>query len=210
MNKIFNKFLIGLLFVLGIMLVPTYKVDAVITVIVKADDVAANKTVLKDSTVKISWEATGATSCSEGKGRGGTGTYGAFTIDSIQETETFTVNCYAPDAPAVCPTYSILLMDSETYGDCNPWTFCKGPTVCMNSGGYAVPDGNFGVCKYCGIVGKVNDVSDPGFGCSSDYNAYCDGTQTICTLKTCDTSGGGSGCNPDTDPYRCVPTAETT
>jgi len=30
MNKIFNKFLIGLLFVLGIILIPTYKMDAII------------------------------------------------------------------------------------------------------------------------------------------------------------------------------------
>jgi len=96
MNKIFNKFLIGLLFVLGVIIVPAYKVEAAITVVVKADGVAANKTVAYNSTVKISWDATGATSCSEGKGRGGTGTYGEFTINSIQATETFTVECSAP------------------------------------------------------------------------------------------------------------------
>jgi len=157
MNKIINKFLIGLLFVLGIILIPTYKVDAAIIVVVKADGVAANKTVLKDSTVIISWEATGATSCSEGKGRGGTGTYGEFTIDSIQATETFTVNCYAPDAPAgYCSGfYPISVMYDGSEGNWEKGTY------------YGASCGN------CSDVGKIGYTIDSYDQVPSWYGVNC-------------------------------------
>lgn len=97
MKKIFNKFLIGFLFLLGIILIPTFKVDAAITLTVRVDGSPVDKTVDQNSDVEISWISTGAASCAETKGRGGTGTTGRFLVKGIQATETFTVNCTRVD-----------------------------------------------------------------------------------------------------------------
>jgi len=94
MNKIFNKFLIGLIFLLGVILVPTFKVNAAITVKVWADG-QTSKTVNYNDRVIISWEATGATSCDSGGH--GTGITGDFETDRLTATTTFTVTCSAPD-----------------------------------------------------------------------------------------------------------------
>lgn len=121
MKKIFNKFLIGFLFVLGIILIPTFKVDAAMTVIVKVDGVAANKTVDYNSNIQISWISTGAASCSEGKGRGGTGQTGSFSVNSIQATETFTVNCTRVD-PSITEISNTPMCTSVTGPQGGPYT----------------------------------------------------------------------------------------
>lgn len=167
MNKIFNKFLIGSLFLLGIILIPTYKVDAVITVTVFVDDVAANKTVLRDSNVQISWESTGATSCSEAGGRGGTGTKGFFPVNNIQATETFTVNCSAPDAPTgYC---------SGTYTNINEKVDWNGSPFNWTSMEFY---GNH--CGYCSDIDKAGYRTDSAswyrYACVKTGWLWCNGS----------------------------------
>lgn len=134
MKKIFNKFLIGFLFVLGIILIPTFKVDATMNVSVRVDGVAANKTVAYHSNVEISWISTGAASCAEGKGRGGTGTAGKFNVTSIEATETFTVNCTRVN-PSI-----IEFVNTGTVGGTRTQAFRIGDSV--------LPGDVFGVMVY--------------------------------------------------------------
>jgi len=98
MNKIFNKFLIGLLFVLGVVLIPAYKADATLIVTVLANG-QPSLTVSKGTEVSITWRAPGATSCTNNFG-GENITEGSFTFNA-DVTRTFTVDCYAPDANSV-------------------------------------------------------------------------------------------------------------
>ena len=89
MKQTINNFLIGFLFVLGVILVPAYKVEAAITVTITANP----PTVAYGGGSTISWTSTGATSCSESGGRGGTGTTGSFDVSSLLASTTFTVTC---------------------------------------------------------------------------------------------------------------------
>jgi len=93
MSKIFNKFLIGVLFLLGIIFIPTFKADATIAVTVKVDGQTSTKTITSGTTVTISWEAPVGTTCnSGGHGTGNTGSFYA----TPTATTTFSVSCTGP------------------------------------------------------------------------------------------------------------------
>jgi hypothetical protein len=173
MKKIFNKFLIGFLFVLGIILIPTFKVDAAITVTVYIDGVAAPKTVAYHSNVEISWQSTGATSCSEGKGRGGTGTTGDFWVKSIEATETITVTC---SAPAYCSgTY----IDQVDWNGENEFNWVAG----------TVYDGDGGGCGYCSQRGNLGYRVDTNINNVTQGRVEATWVNPTCVKKT------GIGCS---------------
>ena len=93
MNKIFNKFLIGVLFLLGVILVPTFKVEAGV-VTVTANGSSSPITVSKGNNIHIVWKALWATTCSNN--------FNSSTLVddnadiTATESKTFTVNCTGP------------------------------------------------------------------------------------------------------------------
>lgn len=64
-----------------------------ITVTVLANGKTSETVKSGDNKVTISWGSTGATSCSESKGRGGTGETGFFDVYNLTATTIFTVTC---------------------------------------------------------------------------------------------------------------------
>ena len=161
MNKIFNKFLVGLLFVLGVIIVPTYKVEAAITVTIKANP----STVAYGGVSTISWTSTGATSCSESGGRGGTGTTGSFDVSSLLASTTFTVTC---SKDAYCSGTYV----EEADWDGNTWDGNIVGSVLKNYAywgwmpGYVYGEAH---CGYCSDNGKTGyRVTGSGW-----YNTTC-------------------------------------
>lgn len=104
MNKIFNKFLIVVLFVLGVVLIPNYKADAAITVTITANGSAGSKTVNSGDAIRIVWFSTGAISCTNNFGGTAT-TSGEYDYTASNSTgspvaTTYTINCIGiPDTP---------------------------------------------------------------------------------------------------------------
>ena len=96
LKKSFIGISVLFVFLLGLTLIPTEKVDAAITVTVKANGQSSLAVPYGNNSVEISWTSTGATSCSESGGRGGTGITGRFTLTNMTATTTFTVNCSSP------------------------------------------------------------------------------------------------------------------
>jgi len=91
MNKIHNKFLIGFLFLLGIILVPTDKVGATPTVVVTASP----QTIYSGGTTTITWTAIGATTCKRSDTGATIATSGSFSSGVLTATKTFTIICSA-------------------------------------------------------------------------------------------------------------------
>jgi len=122
-NKIFNKFLIGVLFLLGIILIPTFKADATIPVTVKVDGSTSGKTITYGTTVLISWEAPLATSCNSG-GHGTLNT-GSFYVTPTSTT-TYTVTCTGPAPVPINVSVGQGACDSNTLNV--SWTAVSGAT----------------------------------------------------------------------------------
>ena len=93
MKKIFNKFLIGLFFMLGLMLLPAYVGAAdsmTLTVLANGKN---SEVIPYNGSVTISWYATGAASCHETLGRGGNLPTGSFTVNNVTANTNFVVTC---------------------------------------------------------------------------------------------------------------------
>lgn len=104
------------------------------TVTVKANEQSSLTVPYGNNSVRITWESTGALSCSESGGRGGTGKTGNFTVTNMTDTTTFNVEC-STDLAAYCSgTYKDLTTKVDwngvapfpweigwvgRYGDCN-------------------------------------------------------------------------------------------
>ena len=179
MKQTINNFLIGFLFVLGVILVPAYKVEAAITVIVRANGQSSLAVPYGNNSVTISWESTGATSCSESGGRGGTGTTGSFDVSSLLASTTFTVTC---SAPAYCSgnyTDTNVKVNWEGSGSTNTscirWVvddWVKKTSSWVEGGYYGYnTDGSAGRCSKC------SDRENTGYVVSSSnwYNSDCNG-----------------------------------
>jgi hypothetical protein len=218
MNKILNKFLIGLLFILGVIIVPTYKVEAAITVILTASP----PTVVYGGSSTISWTSTGATSCSESGGRGGTGTTGSFYVSSLSSNTTFNVTC---SKPAYCSGTYV----EEVDWNGNTWDGTILPSVLKNSAYfgwayYNVYDGDGGGCGNCSQRGNLgyrvegSNWTNPTcvktgvIGCSgSRWSANAAIIRSAYVTKSCsDIPGSGSQgictgiCNWDWYSNKCV------
>ena len=118
MNKIFNKFLIGVLFLLGIILIPAFKADATIPVTVYADGQTSSKTINYGNYTRITWTSTGATSCT----RSDTGATVAttdltgFLAGLLYTTTTFIINCTSHSLIGF--SISAYYGYNSTYGTC--------------------------------------------------------------------------------------------
>lgn len=114
MNKIANKFFIGLIamsFVLGLMLSLNYK--AIASIVGRPVVSAGSNTVNYGGSTTISWTSSAADGCdviapSAYIGQGGTNTSGSFPTGALYATTTFTVECYTADPPTdpgTCSSY---------------------------------------------------------------------------------------------------------
>lgn len=106
MNKIFNRFLIGVLFLTGIILIPTFKASASVNVSIWIDGAAiTSKTISYGSGgVTITYASTGgATSCNRYEDGVFKETIAASNLEGFnfnpEKTTTLTITCTAPDAP---------------------------------------------------------------------------------------------------------------
>jgi hypothetical protein len=152
MNKIFNKLLIGVLFLLGIILTPTFKVEAGV-VTVTANYSSSPITVKSGDLVTIRWQADWATSC-ENNFNSSTAINGSADIYPTL-TKTFTVNCNS--TVFVCPSYTLDSVCPPSPGlNCSlgyiPLCFSGGGTTCFEI--------------YCAPGGGCNPNDDP-FHCEA-------------------------------------------
>ena len=100
-----------------------YEVHACTQVVAPTVTVTASpSTVVYGGGSTISWTSTGATSCSESGGRGGTGTTGSFYVSSLSSNTTFNVTCML--APSFITTYN-----AGTAGSTRTQVFIIGPSV---------------------------------------------------------------------------------
>jgi hypothetical protein len=95
MQKIFNKSFLKILFTLVFMFIGANICSAAITVTVTASP----STVTYGAGSQISWTSSGATSCSESGGRGGSGTTGSFYVSNLYASTTFNVTCVGLSSP---------------------------------------------------------------------------------------------------------------
>ncbi|MFA6889091.1 MAG: hypothetical protein WC254_06365 [Candidatus Woesearchaeota archaeon] len=92
MKKLSNLFFISLLFILGITLIPSHKVDAAITVNVFAKP----STINKGGSSTITWSSSGATSCTYNGSSVALSSSTGFVVYPTSTT-TYTIECTAPD-----------------------------------------------------------------------------------------------------------------
>ncbi len=168
MKKIFNKSLFKILFVLGIVFISANICSAAISVVVSAYPT----TVSYGGGSTISWTSTGASSCSEAGGRGGSDTTGSFYVSDLHATTTFNVTC----AGSASPTYYYYKLKHCTSSN----VFETGPFI---SGTYSTSEVLAGALDNGEYDYRVIDSSPASFGyinISTTRTGYPAGPGYIC------------------------------
>lgn len=143
-----------------------------LTVTVKANEQSSLAVPYGNNSVRITWESTGATSCSESGGRGGTNTTGFFDITNMTATTTFNITCTT---------------DSYSYSSCSG-TYINSSGVTSSCINFTTSD----ACLFtthcvwiatqiqCGqqtcVIGCKNNPSYPNYSnisCSGNNNTSC-------------------------------------
>lgn len=197
--NLFKKSFIGtsilFVFLLGLALIPTDKVDAAITVTVRANGQSSLAVPYGNNSVEISWTSSGATSCSESGGRGGTNTTGFFVLTNMTATQTFTVTCTKPSTCVGnfnCSSLNDVDLCSDSGGQCmGQATSCGYDSDCVSNNCVGGPpagqcgcnnnsDCNSGFCASTGLC----EVCGPAFSGTPSCSVFND-VESTCNLLGC-------------------------
>ncbi len=152
MKKIFNKSLVKILFVFGIAFISANICSAAVAVTVTAYPSAVSY----GGGTQISWTSSGASTCFEAGGRGGSGPTGSFYVSNLYATTTFSVTC----SGASSPTYYYYKLQHCTSSN----VFETGPFV---SGTYGTGEVLAGALDNGAYDYRVVDSSPTSFGLSN-------------------------------------------